>query len=165
MINQGNHFEGFSDAHDGAVGKILQHVQGGAAKSKIKFEYPAPVELLRAPPGNMPVALIGDAAHAVLPIIWQGPALALEDGYTLAQAVAGPENQLLSPEGLSKALTKWTKEREDKAGLVRNISSELGRAAAAHKDAVGMWGTMVNSLMTVAVHEKALEARMKLILR
>ena len=51
------------------------------------YDLPKPQQLVRGK-----VALVGDAAHPVLPFLAQGGVMALEDGMTLAQAVATHDN-------------------------------------------------------------------------
>ena len=57
------------------------------------------------------IALIGDAAHAMTPFAAQGAAMAIEDAYTLADAVvAGP--------AMAGALARWEAERKSRVRKV-----------------------------------------------
>lgn len=57
------------------------------------------------------IALIGDAAHAMTPFAAQGAAMAIEDAYTLADAiVAGPQ--------IAEALSRWEVERKSRVRKV-----------------------------------------------
>ncbi|PWK75531.1 FAD-dependent monooxygenase [Aminobacter sp. AP02] len=57
------------------------------------------------------IALIGDAAHAMTPFAAQGAAMAIEDAYTLADAVvAGPQTD--------EALLRWETERKSRVHKV-----------------------------------------------
>lgn len=68
------------------------------------------------------VTLLGDAAHPLLPFLSQGAAMALEDSYVLASALAhfGPEN-------LDAALHAYEKERLPRTSRVVLESRERGR--------------------------------------
>ena len=58
------------------------------------------------------IALIGDAAHAMIPYAAQGAAMAIEDGETLAARVVGRQGTL------GAALTAWEKERRSRIARV-----------------------------------------------
>jgi salicylate hydroxylase len=72
------------------------------------------------------VALMGDAAHAMLPFLAQGAAQCVEDGETLAACLAGAE-----PEGVAAALQRYEALRRPRANEVllgsrgREISNHL----------------------------------------
>ncbi len=103
---------------------ILAHLRSG--KCPVGFRYPATVRVEAGAAGYLsnpaPLALIGDAAHATHPALFQGSALALEDGYTLAHAVVREGGgRLLQGEEMSAALQRWRRARRDKALLVHQV--------------------------------------------
>jgi len=103
---------------------ILAHLRSG--KSVVGFRYPATVVLEAGAAGYLsnpaPLALIGDAAHATHPALFQGCALALEDGYTLAHAVVREGGGgLLQGDALSCALKRWRRARQAKALVVHQV--------------------------------------------
>ncbi|MGB8315310.1 MAG: FAD-dependent monooxygenase, partial [Aestuariivirga sp.] len=64
--------------------------------------------------------LIGDAAHATLPYLAQGAAMALEDACVLAQLIrnsAAPET----------AFSEFAKRRHARTGAIQNRSRQLGK--------------------------------------
>ncbi len=68
-----------------------------------------------------PVALLGDAAHPVLPFLAQGGVLALEDAIMIADAIAGFHKDI-------PAALKWYEQRRIKrAARVARASRENGR--------------------------------------
>ena len=67
-----------------------------------------------------PVALLGDAAHPILPFFAQGAAQAIEDAAALAQAIAGTRDT-------SAALAAYSTARVARATRVQAASRELGR--------------------------------------
>jgi len=58
----------------------------------------------------------------------QGPALALEDGWTLARAVA-PDGELIRGAALGTAVQQWALARAKKAATARKASDDLVRLA------------------------------------
>ncbi|MEU0743843.1 NAD(P)H-dependent oxidoreductase [Streptomyces sp. NPDC006134] len=64
------------------------------------------------------VALLGDAAHPMVPALGQGASLALEDAAVLADALA-------SPAGVSASLAAYARERMDRAAAVVLASRRL----------------------------------------
>jgi len=66
------------------------------------------------------VVLAGDAAHAMLPFAGQGAAQAIEDGLTLADAIA-------SHDGHETAFAAYERERKPRANRIRHESHRLGR--------------------------------------
>ena len=81
-----------------------------------------------------PVALVGDAAHPILPFLAQGAAQAIEDAAALAAAVAATRD-------LPAALAAYSAARVARATRVQTASQDLGRLyhlagpAAAARDA------------------------------
>lgn len=81
-----------------------------------------------------PVALVGDAAHPILPFLAQGAAQAIEDAAALAGALAATRD-------LPSALAAYSAARVSRATRVQTASQELGRIyhlagpAAAARDA------------------------------
>ncbi|CAL9624750.1 Kynurenine 3-monooxygenase (plasmid) [Streptomyces sp. enrichment culture] len=65
------------------------------------------------------VALLGDAAHPMVPALGQGANLALEDSAVLADALA-------SPAGVGEALAAYARERVDRAAAVVLASRRQG---------------------------------------
>ena len=70
------------------------------------------------------VILLGDAAHAMLPFLGMGAALAVEDGYVLARALA------LEPD-IARALVRYEAARLSRAATVHRRSGEQGRVTQA----------------------------------
>jgi len=68
------------------------------------------------------IALMGDAAHPVLPFLAQGAALAIEDAATLA-SLLGPD-----PAAAPQALARYEAERLRRAGKVQGAARRNGRA-------------------------------------
>ena len=67
-----------------------------------------------------PIALLGDAAHPILPFFAQGAAQAIEDAAALAQALAGTRD-------IPAALAAYSAARVARATRVQTASRELGR--------------------------------------
>ena len=67
------------------------------------------------------ITLLGDAAHPMLPFLSQGAAMAIEDGFVLARALAAPG---LSPEA---ALLAYQAERLPRTSRVQLEARERGR--------------------------------------
>jgi salicylate hydroxylase len=69
---------------------------------------------------NGHVALLGDAAHPVLPFLAQGAVLALEDAVVLADSLAGESN-------IAEALARYARIRRERASRVIAASRRNGR--------------------------------------
>jgi salicylate hydroxylase len=67
------------------------------------------------------IALLGDAAHPVLPYLAQGAALAIEDAVALAEAVAA------SPGDPAQAFRRYAERRRARASGVQRLSRRFGR--------------------------------------
>jgi salicylate hydroxylase len=67
------------------------------------------------------VTLLGDAAHPMLPFLSQGAAMAIEDGYVLAAALAA------QPEDVPAALRRYEGQRRPRTTRVQLESRERGR--------------------------------------
>ncbi|HUH88051.1 MAG TPA: FAD-dependent monooxygenase [Pusillimonas sp.] len=67
------------------------------------------------------LTLLGDAAHPMLPFLSQGAAMAIEDAYVLAKALAALPNQL------EKALTQYEAERLPRTSRVQLEARERGK--------------------------------------
>lgn len=67
------------------------------------------------------VTLLGDAAHPMLPFLSQGAAMAIEDGYVLAVALAAKDGSL------AQALKRYEIERLPRTSKVQLESRERGR--------------------------------------
>ena len=83
--------------------------------------YDMPVAKMSA--GN--VALLGDAAHPILPFMAQGAALAIEDADTLARCLAKTGGDRLK---FAEALANYAKLREKRARKVRTLARKNGRS-------------------------------------
>jgi salicylate hydroxylase len=70
---------------------------------------------------NGPIALLGDAAHPVLPFLAQGAALAVEDAVTLAACLAE------RPHDPSAAFCRYELLRQPRAARVQSLSRRYGR--------------------------------------
>jgi salicylate hydroxylase len=71
------------------------------------------------------VALLGDAAHAMLPFAAQGAAMAIEDAAVLAKCIAGRQNE--SAAALSVALQRYAKLRQPRVTRVQRSARQAGR--------------------------------------
>ena len=67
-------------------------------------------------------ALVGDAAHPVLPFLAQGAAMAIEDAEVLASRMPPPE--LLTPSAVSTAFAAYSKARADRVHRVYKAARE-----------------------------------------
>ncbi len=67
------------------------------------------------------ITLLGDAAHPMLPFLSQGAAMAIEDAYVLASALAQ------CPDDLTKALKEYEAERIPRTSRVQLEARERGR--------------------------------------
>ncbi len=70
------------------------------------------------------VTLLGDAAHAMLPFLGMGAAMAIEDGYVLARALADEADVL-------DALARYEQERKPRTDLVHARSALQGQMTQA----------------------------------
>jgi salicylate hydroxylase len=71
------------------------------------------------------VALLGDAAHAMLPFAAQGAAMAIEDAAVLAKCIAGRQNE--GAAALSAALQRYEKLRRPRVTRLQRSARQLGR--------------------------------------
>lgn len=71
------------------------------------------------------VALLGDAAHAMTPNLGQGAAMAMEDAFALAEAVAAAGGE--GPDGLDGALARWYGRRRPRVERIQRTSWRQGR--------------------------------------
>ncbi|HLI98837.1 MAG TPA: FAD-dependent monooxygenase [Bradyrhizobium sp.] len=85
--------------------------------------------LFTVPEGNPwtdgAIALMGDAAHAMLPFAAQGAAMAIEDAAVLAQCIA--ERQSESPASLSDALKSYARQRRPRVTQIQRYARQAGR--------------------------------------
>lgn len=80
------------------------------------------------------VTLLGDAAHAMLPFMGQGAAMAIEDGMVLARCIAASD-------GPDEAIARYEAARRDHATMVQSASRALGdRLESAHPERYGAGG-------------------------
>ncbi len=73
---------------------------------------------------NGPVTLLGDSAHAMLPFLGMGAAMAIEDGYVLSRAFE------LEPD-VPRALARYEAARKPRTELVHRKSFEQGQMTQA----------------------------------
>jgi salicylate hydroxylase len=66
-------------------------------------------------------ALLGDAAHAMLPFAAQGAGMAIEDAATLAQSLSDPSC------GPAQALARYAGMRRGRVGRVQRTAQQLGQ--------------------------------------
>jgi salicylate hydroxylase len=71
------------------------------------------------------VALLGDAAHAMLPFAAQGAAMAIEDAAVLAKCIAERSNE--SPAAFSAALQRYGRLRRPRIMRVQRSARQAGR--------------------------------------
>ena len=71
------------------------------------------------------VALVGDAAHAMLPFAAQGAAMAIEDAAVLAKCIAERSNE--SPAAFSAALQRYGRLRRSRVIRVQRSARRAGR--------------------------------------
>ncbi len=72
------------------------------------------------------IALLGDAAHPVLPFLAQGAALAIEDAAVLARLLAG-HLESDGAAGVPAAMTAYARERAERVARVQEVSRGNGR--------------------------------------
>jgi salicylate hydroxylase len=71
------------------------------------------------------VALLGDAAHAMLPFAAQGAAMAIEDAAVLAKCIGERQNE--GPAALSAALQRYARLRRPRVMRVQRSARQAGR--------------------------------------
>jgi salicylate hydroxylase len=112
---------GWNDAGDAAALADLTRRKAGPARDLVAAARDWRVWSLfdRDPSADMArgrIALIGDAAHPILPFLAQGAALAIEDAVVLAQECAR------RPDKLDEALRRYAARRHDRAQRVQRAS-------------------------------------------
>ena len=86
------------------------------------------------------IALLGDAAHAMLPFAAQGAGMAIEDGAVLAKSLS--EGATDNPAGVAAALKRYGRQRRGRIAKVQRAARRQGRIyhltgpAAAARDLV-----------------------------
>ncbi|KAI5955951.1 hypothetical protein KGF57_003436 [Candida theae] len=108
-----NHYKNF----DPVVRQLLTHV-----KDVLKWVLADLPKLPRWVSQSGKVALIGDAAHAMLPYLAQGAAQAIEDGATLAQEL----DNCVSTSDIAKALQEFEKKRKRRAETIQAGAKKNG---------------------------------------
>ncbi|KNC53506.1 uncharacterized protein AMSG_01219 [Thecamonas trahens ATCC 50062] len=99
-----------------------------ASKSEfIQMRYPPHVALeTYTSPTRAPVALVGSAAHAMLPVFGLGTSLAIDDGVSIGAA-------LCDSDSATAALRTWSQQRHDYIrelqALALNVSSQIHSTA------------------------------------
>jgi salicylate hydroxylase len=96
---------------------------------------------------NGPIALLGDAAHPVLPFLAQGAALAIEDAVTLAACLTE------RPNDPSAAFRRYGALRQPRAARVQTLSRRYGRLYHLH----GPLRAARNFLLELRREERALQ--------
>ncbi|MGA8901236.1 FAD-dependent monooxygenase [Bradyrhizobium sp.] len=71
------------------------------------------------------MALLGDAAHAMLPFAAQGAAMAIEDAAVLAKCIAERQNE--GPAALSAALQRYARLRRPRVTRIQRSARQAGR--------------------------------------
>ena len=71
------------------------------------------------------IALLGDAAHAMLPFAAQGAGMAIEDAATLAKCLS--EGKTDQPDGVAAALTRYARLRRGRIAKVQRAARRQGR--------------------------------------
>lgn len=94
---------------------LTSHVQDGECVAWTLGEV-GPIPSYVSPSGR--VALVGDAAHALLPHAAQGAGMAMEDAASLAEFVGS----LRSNEDLPEVLSAWSRFRQARVEHLRDIS-------------------------------------------
>ena len=108
-----NHYKNF----DPVVCQLLTHV-----KTVLKWVLADLPKLPRWVSQSGQVALIGDAAHAMLPYLAQGAAQAIEDGATLAEEL----EHCVSTDDIPRALQQYQKKRKRRAETIQAGASKNG---------------------------------------
>lgn len=106
----------------GGFQEVFGAFRGGLERALEAFDGPPPLhhdlwELERPEWGRGRVLLLGDAAHALTPNQGQGAAMAIEDAFALAQALAG---------GADGALERYEALRQQRVRAVQLDSRRLG---------------------------------------
>lgn len=93
------------------------------------------------------VTLVGDAAHAMLPFMGQGAAMAVEDAMVLARCIAGFSD-------LDEAIARYEAARRDHATMVQSASRALGeRLEGAHPERYGAGGSTNEETMGLFAYD------------
>ncbi|KAK2766742.1 hypothetical protein FQN54_006056 [Arachnomyces sp. PD_36] len=98
---------------------LTSHVQEGECVAWTLGEV-GPISSYVSPSGR--VALVGDAAHALLPHAAQGAGMAMEDAASLGEFVGS----LQSKEDMPKVLSEWSRFRQARVEHLRAISRGTG---------------------------------------
>jgi salicylate hydroxylase len=70
------------------------------------------------------IALLGDAAHAMLPFAAQGAGMAIEDGAVLAKCLSEGGSD---PAGVAAAVKKYARQRRGRVGKMQRLARRQGR--------------------------------------
>ena len=70
------------------------------------------------------IALLGDAAHAMLPFAAQGAGMAIEDGAVLAKCLSEGGSD---PAGVAAALKKYARQRRGRVARIQRLAARQGR--------------------------------------
>jgi salicylate hydroxylase len=139
-----------------------QHVASTRLQQRFATHAPALRKLISQPdswrgwplmtlPGPMvwtdgPIALLGDAAHPILPFLAQGAVMALEDAVALAAHIAA------HPHDTPLALQRYAAERQTRTGRVARASLRNGRTY--HLS--GLMATARNAVLRAAPPQRLL---------
>ena len=120
---------------DPVIRAVVDHVED-IQSTFIQMRYPAHVALETYASPSMPVALIGSAAHAMLPVFGMGTSLAVSDGLSVARAIveAEPENQI-------QALGEWSASRHPWIRELQAHGLNLGAQIHGADSGTGWLGT------------------------
>lgn len=75
------------------------------------------------PWANKSVALLGDAAHAMLPFVAQGAGMAIEDAAVLADSLAG----ITTPDDVPPALVSYSTQRQARVARMQHTARRTGQ--------------------------------------
>ncbi|EKX54371.1 hypothetical protein GUITHDRAFT_99853 [Guillardia theta CCMP2712] len=93
------------------------------------------------------------------------PAQAIEDAFSLANAIVSAEGgKLLPEEDMDIALRAWRTARRSKAAIVEQASEEFHKAAKSFSNK-GLMGFITSRLAPVAVNERSMNARFRKVYR
>ncbi|KIW56578.1 hypothetical protein PV05_05230 [Exophiala xenobiotica] len=109
-----DHFKGW----DPTLTKII-----GMIDTTLKWPLMSGSPLLRWVSASSKLLIMGDAAHAMVPYMSQGAAMAVEDGAALAEAI----HQVEDISGLPRALRVWEAVRKDRADKMQEASLINGK--------------------------------------
>uniref|UniRef100_A0A7S4NM95 FAD-binding domain-containing protein n=1 Tax=Guillardia theta TaxID=55529 RepID=A0A7S4NM95_GUITH len=157
-------FEFVKEDFGGAIERIFEHLHANKKRIDLKLEYPAQLKV----EGDIlqgSAALIGQAAWSINPALFQDYSMAIEDAFSLANAIVSAEGgKLLPEEDMDIALRAWRTARRSKAAIVEQASEEFHKAAKSFSNK-GLMGFITSRLAPVAVNERSMNARFRKVYR